>query len=190
MEFIFDIRKTVAAVGVLCELGGGKIEVREMLKMLYLAEREAITQWYRSITGDQIFSMPQGMVLSRVYNLCRYNLSGSEMDLWKSIFTPKHGHTIHFQKKATLNKGPLSDREEKALKNGFKKIRVLMEKYGDNYIDVLHKMLPEWRNPNGSLILVEPDEILSLVGEEKEDIELISADIAAINSAKLALQSK
>ena len=160
-----------------------------MLKMLYLADKEAITHWHRSITGDQIFSMPQGMVLSRVYNLARYSVRGSDMDLWQSIFTPRHGNAIRFQDGATLDKGPLSDREEAALRRGFKTIRELIEKHGENYITLLHELLPEWKNPNGSSILVEPNEILLLHGEDPDSIEEISADLAALNSARVALEA-
>lgn len=188
MEFIFNIRKSIAAVALLCERNGGKIEVREMLKMLYLAEKTAITKWHRSITGDQIFSMPQGMVLSRIYNLVRYIVSGSDMEAWKSVFTPRDGHTFAFKENAEPDIGPLSEREEEALVGAFETIKGLIRDHGDEYINVLHKRLPEWTNPNGSSILIDPSEILLKFGEDPDEITAISAELAAINSAKLALQ--
>lgn len=188
MEFIFDIRKAIAAAGVICDLGGGKIEIREMLKMLYLAEKEAILHWHRGITGDKIFSMPQGMVLSRIYDLVRYGVSGSDMDAWKAVFTPRSGHEIQFRS-GIPDLGPLSDREEAALGRAFSKIRELKATHGERYIEILHQMLPEWKNPNGSSVLVNPSEILALHDEDPESIQAISAELASLNSARLALQA-
>lgn len=160
-----------------------------MLKMLYWAEREAITTWYRSITGDEIFSMPQGMVLSRIYNLARYKVSGSERDAWKAVFTPRYGNAIGFQPGASFDRDPLSEREEQALARAFDKIRELMAMHGEKYIEVLHQMFPEWVNPNGSSVLVTPKELLLLHGEDDDTISEIAADLDAVNSAKLALQA-
>jgi len=187
VEFVFNIRKSIAATGLLCRLNGGKIEVREMLKMLYLADKTAITKWHRSITGDLIFSMPQGMVLSRIYNLARYNVSGSDMEAWKSVFTPREGHAVSVREDANLDMGPLSEREEDALKSAFETVKGLISEHGEDYITVLHDMLPEWKNPNGSSILVDPSEILLKSGEDPDEITAISAELAAINSAMLAL---
>ena len=190
MKFIFNIRKSVAAASFLCEMGGGKIEVRELLKMLYLADKEAIVQWHRSITGDRIYSMPQGMVLSRVFDLARYGVSGSDMDAWRQVFAPRQGNTITFQPEAEISYGPLSEREEVALKHAFETIRSLLAEHGQRYIEVLHDLLPEWQNPNGSSILVEPDELLLRSGEDEETVEEASAELAALNSARLALQAR
>ena len=189
MKFIFNIRKAVAAASFLCEMSSGKIEVRELLKMLYLADKEAILGWHRSITGDQIFSMPQGMVLSRIFDLARYNVCGSDMDSWKQIFTPRQGNTIRFQSDAKVSFDPLSEREEDALRNAFETIRSLLAEHGQKYINILHDLLPEWQNPNGSSILVEPTELLLRNGEDEDTIQGVSAEIAALNSAKLALQA-
>lgn len=189
MEFIFDIKKAVSAVGCLCSMNGGKIDVREMLKMLYVAERAAILGWQRSITGDRVFAMDQGPVLSRVYDLARYKLRDSDMDAWKATFTPRHGHTIFFQKDASWNDGPLSDREVKELETAFQFIRELQANYGpDGYIDELHKRLREWENPRGSSVLMQPETLLSMHGLEKEEIESIAVELNGLNSARIAMQ--
>jgi hypothetical protein len=189
VHFIFDIRKSVAAATLLCEMNGGSIEVRELLKMLYLAEKEAITTWHRCITGDEIYSMPQGMVLGRILNLARYAVRGSDMDAWSDVFTPRTGHAISFQDRAAKDLGPLSDREEAALRGAFTKIKEMIHRHGQAYIEELHKELPEWINPGGSSIVLEPVDLLRRAGEDDDSIEEISAEVAALNSVRLALKS-
>jgi hypothetical protein len=151
-----------------------------MLKMLYWAEKKAILGWHRSITGDQIFSMPQGMVLSRIYNLARYIVSGSDMEAWSRVFSRRVGHTISFQKGTVFDKGPLSEREEAALRDAFETVRALIDTHGEGYIEILHEMLPEWKNPNGSSILVEPSEILLKAGEDSRRDDFSGPDVRVV----------
>ncbi len=112
------------------------------------------------------------------------------MDVWRRRFQARRGNVIAFQPDTEPDFGPLSEREESALLKAYDTIRALIVKYGQNYIEVLHDMLPEWRNPNGSSILVEPDDILMRAGEDVDVINEISAEVIALNSAKLALQAR
>lgn len=189
MEFLFDIRKSVAAAGYLCKKGGGEIEMREMLKMLYVADKTALLTWERPITGDKFFSLPQGPVVSRIYDLVRYRVSGSDMDKWKAVFAPRHGNAIRFRAGAEVDLNPLSEREEKALDEAFDMIRAMIQKEGAGFIDALHKILPEWTNPNGSSILIEPDQLLRIAGVDEDSIRAIDFAISGVNSAKMALQA-
>ena len=69
MQLKFDIRKTIAAVAFLMDREGGQLDMFLGLKMLYLADKEALIRWGKTITGDSFVSMPKGPVLSIVYNL-------------------------------------------------------------------------------------------------------------------------
>jgi uncharacterized phage-associated protein len=41
----------------------------KLIKLLYLADREALLRWGRPITTDRHVSMPKGPVVSQIYDL-------------------------------------------------------------------------------------------------------------------------
>ena len=80
MEFIFDERKTSEAASVLLERHGGAMPY---IKLLYLADREALIETGVPITGDRFVSMRFGPVLSRVLDLIKEPDHGED-SIWHS----------------------------------------------------------------------------------------------------------
>jgi uncharacterized phage-associated protein len=66
MENMFRTQKTREAISVLLESLGGTSTYGFITKLLVIADRESIKDAGRSITGDQVFALPQGPILSRV----------------------------------------------------------------------------------------------------------------------------
>jgi hypothetical protein len=54
----FDIRKAIAAVAFLLKKQGGQLDMFLGLKTLYLADKMALIQWGKTITGDTFISLP------------------------------------------------------------------------------------------------------------------------------------
>jgi hypothetical protein len=50
----FDIDKAIAATAYLIERGGGTADMLPLIKKLYIADRMALIQWGKSITGDKL----------------------------------------------------------------------------------------------------------------------------------------
>src|ERR1017187_2676143 len=100
MMFVFDIDKDVAAASYLAKKEGGKISIFVLLKMMYAAEREALTTWHRPITGDSFCSMPKGPVLSRTYNLIKREVakSNSDMQKWSNHISERDGNFVKLLK--------------------------------------------------------------------------------------------
>src|ERR1017187_9995695 len=96
MMFVFDIDKDVAAASYLAKKEGGEISIFELLKMMYAAEREALTTWHRPITGDNFCSMPKGIVLRRTYNLIKGEVMATNSDMmkWSRHFSARNGNLI------------------------------------------------------------------------------------------------
>ena len=65
----FNEKKATQAAAHLLKLRGGKMSYMKLIKLLYLADREAILAWGRPITTDGYASMDRGPVLSRVLDL-------------------------------------------------------------------------------------------------------------------------
>src|SRR5438105_6586802 len=95
-RFVFDIDKAVAAAAYLTRKKGQQISVFELLKMMYAAEREALTTWHRPITGDSFCSMKLGIVLSRTYDLIKGNVMAANSDMvkWAKHFSPRDNNAV------------------------------------------------------------------------------------------------
>ena len=191
-RFVFDIDKAVAAAAYLACKKERQISIFELLKMMYAAEREALTTWHRSITGDNFCSMRRGIVLRRTYNLIKGEVMATNSDMvkWAQHFSPREGNTIRLV--ADPDYDFLSDREREALDRGFGScITGLIEKHG-RIADILHEQWPEWRNPEGTgkgSLPLEPEDVLGQAIEDEDEIERITSEIEAVQSAKAALQT-
>jgi hypothetical protein len=191
-RFVFDIDKAVAAAAYLTKKRGGKISVFILLKMLYAGERQALLGWHRPITGDNFVSMPKGPVLSRIYDLIKGTVLAGESDMqkWSQHFSSRQ------QNHVTLLAEPdfdfLSQRELEALDAAFEEIQALENEHG-LIADVLHARWPEWKDPKTSCgkgsAPIELTEILEQSLDDEDEIQRITLEIQAVQSAKAALQA-
>jgi hypothetical protein len=182
---MFDIRKAIAATGYLCERSGGSLNVIHLIKMLYAADRTALVNWHRTITGDKFCSMKNGPVLSRIYSLMCGRILGSDMDAWFAVFNPREGNIISL-KNQNVELGSLSKREIEILEKSFKKFKDVPVK---QMVDFLHKVLPEWKDPGDSSAPIDPREILFHAGLTPEEVSQIELELDSIHSAKASLQA-
>lgn len=192
MEFVFDIDKAVAVAAYLTtKCGGNKgISVFLLIKMMYAAERRALAEWHRPITGDSFVSMEKGPVLSRTYDLIKGTIlsSNSDMVKWSRYFSPRDGNNIRLIDEPDLDY--LSEMEVGALDNAATEIMKLMKKYG-KVVDVLHERWPEWKDPTKlgrGCVPLSVKEVLSEIIEDESEVERIVLEIRAVASAKAALQ--
>jgi len=190
-RFVFDIDKAVAAAAYVTRKQGRQISIFELLKMMYAAEREALTTWHRPITGDNFCSMRKGIVLRRTYNLIKGEVMATNSDMvkWSQYFSPREGNTIRLI--AEPDYDFLSDREREALDRGFDLITTLIEKHG-LIADILHEQWPEWKNPDGTgkgSLPLDAEDVLGQMVEDEDEIERITSEIQAVQSAKAALQT-
>lgn len=70
MSYQFKPEKTLASIGYLVRQT--EADLYSVMKMLYLADREHLGAFGRTITGDAYMAMEKGPVPERAYNLCKY----------------------------------------------------------------------------------------------------------------------
>src|SRR3954470_18953244 len=68
IKFKFNPKKTSQAAALLVAEAGGRMSKLKLIKLLYIADREALKNWERPITGDDPFSLDYGPVLSTTLN--------------------------------------------------------------------------------------------------------------------------
>jgi uncharacterized phage-associated protein len=72
---MFNERKVAQmAAFFLGQVQGGRMSHLKLMKLLYLAEREALRSLGLHLTGDHLVSMPHGPVLSMTLNLMDGNI--------------------------------------------------------------------------------------------------------------------
>lgn len=168
MTLKFDIRKAMAAVAFLMQREGGQLDMFLGLKMLYLADKNALIEWGKTITGDKFVSMPKGPVLSNVYNLFKGTAAAKKQKEWDTHFSERVNHSIHLLK--PVNTGVLSEREMDVLDTARKEVHSCAPWEVAKW---LHDSCPEWKDPNGSSIPINPRVILRNAGRTEEDIKTI-----------------
>jgi len=66
---MFRTKKTREAISYTLKLMDGKSTCGALTKLLYIADREALKRLGRSITGDSMYALPHGPILSIVLSV-------------------------------------------------------------------------------------------------------------------------
>lgn len=138
----------------------------KLLKLLYLAERNAMAKWGCSMSGDKFISMPHGPELSQTYDLIsnHYNTSS----LWQQWLLNEEDYEIALNESVSLDTlDELSRSELKILDDVFTEFG-RMDKF--EIVDYTHNNCSEWIESNGSSLLIKPESILRAIGKSNEQI--------------------
>ena len=176
----FDEQKVTEAASLLLSLRGGRMHFIKLLKLLYIADREAFGSWGIPVSNDNYVSMDQGPVLSQTYNLVK---EGGRF--WSEYISAPFGDY-----EIQLTGGPppskkLSRAEENMLRSIFKQYGY-MNRW--DLVDLVHKF-PEWRDPHGSSIPIRIEEILQALAESPENIKAIVAELENERKVEIRLES-
>ena len=84
IRFRFDERKTVQAAGFLLNSAGGYLNFMQLIKLLYLADREHLRLYGLPITGGSYAALPYGPVIEEVKECIRE----SPTEYWSAHISP------------------------------------------------------------------------------------------------------
>lgn len=165
-----NINKLIQTVFYLLGKYDYKINYTKLLKILYLADRKALEELGETITGDEVYSMDNGPVLTKLYDLIKGTAPTDEQNKWNSFYAKEDYDLICINKEIT--DGELCEFEESVIDE-------IDQKY-HNYtfgqmIDEVHKkeICPEWIDPHGSSIYISNSDILKKMGfSEKTILEI------------------
>lgn len=176
--------KTAQAAALFLYCGGGRMSYMKLIKLMYLADREALLRWGRPITGDTYFSMDHGPVLSEVLDLITDGGSPQKPHVWSEYISEPNGFDVALRNNST---DELSRAEEEL-------IREIFDRYGNmnkwDLVAHLHEILPEWTDPKGSAIPIRRADILRAAGKTERDIAAIESELEELALAKILLPSR
>lgn len=145
----------------------------KLMKLLYLAEREAIRSFGSPMSGDRFVSMPHGPVLSMTLNLMDGDVE-SGPDGWEAWISDKENHEVSLRKKcppAELDE--LSKAELAVLESVWKQFG----KMGKWEIrDWTHHNCAEWQDPKGSSLPISFIRLACAVGFDEETAQELAAN--------------
>lgn len=181
---MFSQAKTAQMAASFLSKANGQLNIVKLMKLLYLAEREALEKFGFSISDDRFVSMNLGPVLSDTYNL----INGEERDsaVWDEWISDRAQHSV------ALNREINSRDDLDELSNAeLSVIETIWQRFGHmtqwELVDYTHQHLPEWRNPNGSSTPIEVKDILQGVGYASEQSEQIAESIQSARTVKRVL---
>lgn len=186
IKFPFRERKAAQAAAHLLKLHGNEMHYLLLIKLLYLADRQALVERGLPITGDRLVSMDWGPVLSKIKDFTTMELE-SEVDgeIWREYVSPPANYKVRGQKNHP-EADELSEYEVAILEQ-------IHAEYGSMDRFELSKLthdLPEWRDPRGSSLPIDPGDILRHAGRSSDEIAEIAdeAEQSAFLQKTLAIK--
>jgi uncharacterized phage-associated protein len=167
----FNEAKATQAAGLLLALRGGTMSYMKLIKLLYLADREALLRWDRPITTDRWVSMDNGPVVSRIYGLIREEPVPGVIGEWARHIQASDRYDVCLVE--PVDDGELSSAEVKLLRQIF---ALHGHKNRWDLVKYCHE-LPEWRRPNGSSVPIEVEDILRGENRPADEIDEVVAEL-------------
>lgn len=176
---MFNDRKVAHMAAFLLGLGGTRMSHLKLMKLLYLADREAMAQYGAPISGDCIVAMPHGPVLSMTLNLMDGDVESSPGG-WDSLISDKENHELSL--KRTVNRDDLDELSQADI-GVLEKVWKQFGHMGKWEIrDYTHDHCPEWTDPNGSSVAIPYENVFLALGRSKDVAAELSAHIEAERS--------
>lgn len=172
VRFHFNDARTAQAAAHLLRLNGGTMPYMVLIKLLYLADRKMLLDHGRPITGDALFSMKHGPVLSTVLDFIQHGPKREPHTVWFSLISEPKGYDVSLRTDDPPNE-ELSPLELTLLQE-------IHEEFGKfdrwDLVDVLHRILPEWKDPGGSATRIDHEDILRAANRSDDEIEMIASE--------------
>jgi uncharacterized phage-associated protein len=167
----FDQAKAAQLAGILLQMRGGRMHYMKLIKLMYLADREALLRSGHPITNDAYVSMPHGPVLSATLDLI--NEGPDDGTPWHQLIERSTDpYCVRLKARPTTDK--LSEDEREIAGRVFARYGH-MNRY--TLRDLLHQILPEWQDPQGSSLPITYRDILLAGGKSEPEITQILSEI-------------
>jgi len=182
MRTYLNEQKATAMAAYFLQKAGGEMEYIKLIKLLYIADREALKRWGRPLTGDAYYSLPHGPIVSRIKDFITDDPELSGAKVWKDfIETEPQKYSVRLKREVPWNS--LADAEVELLEEIFKKYGRLTKW---EIVELTHRF-SEWKDPGGSALEITYEDILRAVGRADEAEEL-AKEIEDHNFAKALLE--
>ena len=147
------------------------MDIVSLLKILYLSDRKCLIRRGRPIIGDRMVSMPHGPVLSRIYDQVKVGTEEGQDQAWSEYLCERQEHKVSLRQEnpstdelSEYERGILAEEHEQYKNFSFAQLKKLTHD------------LPEYHDPDGSSLPIDPTDILREAGWSQEDIREVLVD--------------
>lgn len=173
---MFRERKSAQIAAWFLDQAGGRMSHLKLLKLMYLAEREAMAEAGSPMTGDRFVAMPYGPVLSRTLDHITGNLKPTP-DGWDTWISALENHEV-----ARAARPP----EDSVLDELSPADRDVLNRTWDRFgsmdkwqlVDYTHEHCPEWVDPNGSSFTIPAVQIFEALGKPHDVAQQLAEELA------------
>lgn len=187
MNFKFDPEKTVQAAALFLKMhkNSGPMNYMALIKLLYMADRIALNQLARPITGDTYMSMKLGPVLSEVLELINEGPDYNQDNPWFKWISAPSNYCVELI--ADPGTGELCEAEEEI-------IREVDRNYGHlnafRLAHLTHQIFSEWQEPPpGGAIPIQIEDILRALGKSEKEVKDVQLHLEQENYLDLLLNN-
>jgi uncharacterized phage-associated protein len=171
MMLLFNETKATQAAARLLFLRGGTMSYVKLIKLLYLADREALIRWGRPITTDCYVSLDNGPVVSRIYDLIRDEPQPNSFLIWRKFISDPESYEVHVLDDP--GSGELSVAEQEVIDQVFaehgRQSRWAVVEYT--------RTLPEWTYPDGGARPIKYRDILKAAHKTEAEISAVEEEL-------------
>ncbi len=154
----------------------GRMSHLKLMKLLYLADREAVRKFGFPMSGDRMVSMPYGPVLSMTLNLMDGDIESCPGG-WEEWISDKENHELSLRRPLKMDAlDELSAAELDVLRSVWERFGA-MGKW--EIRDWTHKHCAEWKDPHGSSRPISFERLARAVGYDEVAAKEIAAQIEA-----------
>lgn len=174
VKFRFNERKAAQAAAYLLRKRGGTRTYGQLIKLLYLADRQKLLDRGTPITGDRLVSMDHGTALSLIYEIIRDGPSEAMGSEWARYISPPCNYEVRAVGKEETDE--LSKYELRTLDD-------VDQRFGHMTFTQLRNLthgLREWEDPHGSSKTIPPERILHVEGRSPEEIATADENAKAV----------
>ena len=162
---MYSERRTAQMAAFMLIQCGKQMAHLKLMKLLYLADREAVKRYGRSISEDYAVAMPHGPVLSMTLDLMSGNCD-TEDGGWDTWISAKADHQI------SLLADPGIDDLDELSAADLEVLDAVWQTFGHmdrwQIRDWTHENCPEWKDPKGSSNPITEEDLYRAVGYSPE----------------------
>ncbi len=190
LKHLFNEQKAAQAAAYFLFRSGRPLSVVKLMKLLYLAERRSFQKFGEPMIGDVLVSMDHGPVLSRTYNHIKGARRSSDKG-WEYWIADRAGHDLALRHPKALTSPEkdllqLSDADLEVLDETWKKFGRMNQW---KLRDYTHRYCPEWKDPEGSMIPMKPEEFFAALKIKPKQAKQILARLRAEDRLNAAFEA-
>jgi uncharacterized phage-associated protein len=170
----FNETKATQVAALFLKKNHGKMKYMKLIKLLYLADREALKRWERPLTGDSYFSMKHGPILSNILDKISQGSNPKKQSYWHSYITNPSDYSVALR--GEPEEDELSKREVDLIEEIYQQYKTY-----DRWkmVDICHEILPEWQDPGESSVPIRIEDILRVLNKTEMEIAIIEEELLA-----------